>query len=264
MQKTKDYPWTRFSVEVLRAAAEELSRGLKRAAEPGELFVNTDDGRWSYDDVEDFYAAYRASNGWAGIAFRGEGCTLSVEVLHYLPLPTHISVKAPERARINAVFNIFDAHAETSRLPEPPAKPEPPVVVFIGHGRSELWRDLKDHLQDKHGFQIQAYEVGARAGHAVRDILEEMLDASSFAVLVMTGEDISADGTPRARQNVVHEVGLFQGRLGFNRAVVLLEEGTEVFTNIEGIAQLRFGRGNIRETFGDVVATIRREFPGES
>ena len=29
----------------------------------------------------------------------------------------------------------------------------------------------------------------------------------------------------KARMNVIHEVGLFQGRLGFERAIVLLEEG---------------------------------------
>jgi len=142
-------------------------------------------------------------------------------------------------------------------LPEPPL---PKPRIFIGHGKSPLWRDVKDHLQDKHGLEVEAYEIGSRSGHAVRDILEDMLKKSSFAVLVMTGEDETADGNLRARQNVIHEAGLFQGRLGFSRAIVLLEEGTEVFSNIHGIDQIRFSKGNIRETFGDILATIRREF----
>lgn len=132
--------------------------------------------------------------------------------------------------------------------------------LFIGHGRNAAWRDLKDHLQDQHGFTIVAYETGARAGHAIRDILEEMLEESSFAILVLTAEDETADGEMRARQNVIHEIGLFQGRLGFARAIVLLEEGTQEFSNIAGIQQIRFSSGRIRETFGDVLATIRREF----
>ena len=77
----------------------------------------------------------------------------------------------------------------------------------------------------------------------------------------MTGEDETANGKPRARQNVIHETGLFQGRLGFNRAIMLLEEGVEEFSNIQGIEQIRFNRGNIKETFGDILATLRREFP---
>jgi len=133
--------------------------------------------------------------------------------------------------------------------------------VQIGHGGSKQWRDLKDHLSDLHGYEVEAYEVGARAGHAVRDVLEQMLAKSTFAVLVMTGEDETLEGTVRARQNVVHEAGLFQGRLGFSRAIVLLEQGTEEFSNIEGIDQIRYPRGRIRETFGDVLATLKREFP---
>ncbi len=63
-----------------------------------------------------------------------------------------------------------------------------------------------------------------------------------------------------ARPNVIHEIGLFQGRLGFNKAIVLLENGTEEFSNINGIQQLRFSKGNIKEVFGDILATLKREF----
>lgn len=87
-----------------------------------------------------------------------------------------------------------------------------------------------------------------------------MLGRSSFACLVLTAEDEMADGTMRARRNVIHEAGLFQGRLGFSRAIVLLEEGAEEFSNIHGIQQIRFAKGNIKETFGEVLATLRREF----
>jgi len=79
---------------------------------------------------------------------------------------------------------------------------------------------------------------------------------------VMTGEDEASGGRTLARQNVIHEAGLFQGRLGFSRAIVLLEAGTEEFSNIEGVQQIRFAKGNIKETFGDVLAVLRREFGG--
>ena len=73
-----------------------------------------------------------------------------------------------------------------------------------------------------------------------------------------------ADGTMRARQNVIHETGLFQGRLGFSRAIVMLEEGAEEFSNVQGVQQIRFAKGNIKETFGEVLATLRREFTPQS
>jgi len=55
-------------------------------------------------------------------------------------------------------------------------------------------------------------------------------------------------------------VGLFQGRLGFSRAIVLLEDGVEEFSNLHGIQHISFSKGNIKECFGDVLAVIRREF----
>ena len=64
----------------------------------------------------------------------------------------------------------------------------------------------------------------------------------------------------RARQNVIHECGLFQGRLGFDRAIMIVERDIELASNFDGIQQLRFDKGRISEVFGDVLATIRREF----
>ena len=132
--------------------------------------------------------------------------------------------------------------------------------IFIGHGRSSLWKDLRDHLRDHHGHDVVAYETGARAGHTIRDILEEMSQATDLAFLLHTAEDELEEGQRQARPNVIHETGLFQGRLGFARAIVLLEDGCSEFSNLAGIQQIRFSKGNIREAFGDVLATIRREF----
>jgi hypothetical protein len=36
--------------------------------------------------------------------------------------------------------------------------------------------------------------------------------------------------------------------------------GVELGSNFDGIQQLGFEKGRISETFGDVIATIRREF----
>jgi predicted nucleotide-binding protein len=161
---------------------------------------------------------------------------------------------------IESVYEVLERAAESSRLPPVPRPSIKPPVVFIGHGRSAAWRDLKDHLQDQHGVVVNAFESGARAGHTIRDILEDLVRTSTFALLIHTAEDEQADGSLRARQNVVHETGLFQGALGFSRAIMLVEHGVEDFSNVAGIQQIRFSPGGIRETFGDVLATLKREF----
>jgi predicted nucleotide-binding protein len=63
----------------------------------------------------------------------------------------------------------------------------------------------------------------------------------------------------RARENVVHEAGLFQGRLGFKKAIVVLEDGCKPFSNIDGLTRLQFPKGNIRSMFQDARETLERE-----
>lgn len=75
----------------------------------------------------------------------------------------------------------------------------------------------------------------------------------------MTGEDEQADGTFQPRMNVVHEAGLFQGRLGFSRAIIVLERGCKGFSNIEGLGQIRFTKGNIKEAFEEIREILERE-----
>lgn len=94
------------------------------------------------------------------------------------------------------------------------------------------------------------------AGESVKEILESMLSESSLAFLLLTGEDIDQDGNVHARENVIHELGLFQGRLGFKRAIAILEKGVMEFSNINGVNQIRFSKGRIKETYGYVFSAI--------
>ena len=86
-----------------------------------------------------------------------------------------------------------------------------------------------------------------------------MLDTACFALLVLTAEDELADGAHQARMNVIHEVGLFQGRLGFEKAIVLLEEGCQEFSNINGLGQIRFPKGRINAAFEQIRQVLERE-----
>jgi predicted nucleotide-binding protein len=75
----------------------------------------------------------------------------------------------------------------------------------------------------------------------------------------MTGEDETEDGRLRARENVVHEARLFQGKLGFERAIILLEEGCGEFSNIHGLNQIRFPAGKIMAVSEEIRRTFERE-----
>lgn len=121
--------------------------------------------------------------------------------------------------------------------------------VFIGHGHSAVWKDLKDFVQDRLHLPWDEFNRVPVAGVMNIARLSQMLDEAAIAFLIMTAEDEQADGKLHARLNVIHEAGLFQGRLGFERAIVLLEDECEEFSNIEGLGQIRFPKGNISAVF---------------
>jgi len=132
-------------------------------------------------------------------------------------------------------------------------------TVFVGHGRAGIWRELKDFLKEKLHLSVEEFNSVAVAGVTTASRLEEILDSVAFAFLVMTAEDEQPDGKYRARENVVHEAGLFQGRLGFKKAIILLEEGCEEFSNIHGLNRITFPKNNISSVFETIRQVLERE-----
>ena len=102
------------------------------------------------------------------------------------------------------------------------------------------------------GLVVQHFNQDVVVGDSTTERLKELLDISAFAILVMTSEDVhkgtNGKSTMHARENVVHEIGLFQGRLGFRRAIVLKEAGTAVFSNIHGLGHIEFPKGGFRNS----------------
>ncbi len=131
--------------------------------------------------------------------------------------------------------------------------------IFIGHGRSPVWRELKDFIADRLNLPWDEFNREAVAGYSTTDRLKDMMSQAAFALLVMTAEEEHTDATLHARPNVIHEVGLFQGHLGLTRAIVLLEEGCSEFSNIIGLSQIRFPRADIAARFEEVRRVLERE-----
>ena len=61
--------------------------------------------------------------------------------------------------------------------------------VFIGHGRSPIWRELKDFVQDRLRLPWDEFNRVPVAGVTNVARLSAMLDAASVALLIMTGDD---------------------------------------------------------------------------
>jgi len=131
--------------------------------------------------------------------------------------------------------------------------------VFLGHARSAAWRELEDFLIDGLGLDCGELEVAPAVDARVAERLDHLQDTCRFAVLLWTAEDERHEGASDARENVLHEIGLFQGRLGRARVVVLVEQGCREFSNVHGVLQVPFPAGGLRSTFAALHAALQRE-----
>ena len=128
--------------------------------------------------------------------------------------------------------------------------------VFLSHGHNEiLWRRLRDFLVSRLKLSTLVLQELPSQGLTVVEKLERASERCRFAVILMTKDDEQSSGGVRARQNVVHEVGFFQGKYGRHNVVLLAEEGVELFSNISGIIRIEFDAGHFDEAF----EPLRRE-----
>ncbi len=204
------------------------------------------------------------------LAFRPSGKFMThdtVVVTAGLQTPPHIQVLA----EMVALTTVFDAASQGQSIASKAASHIERLEkrrtksgrvgtnVFIGHGRSSLWRELKDFVEDRLNLPVDEFNRVPVAGFTNIARLGEMLDAAAVAFVIMTAEDETNEGKMHARMNVIHEIGLFQGRLGFEKAIIMLEEGCEEFSNVQGLGQIRFPKGNIKAAFEEVRAVVERE-----
>lgn len=131
--------------------------------------------------------------------------------------------------------------------------------IFIGHGGSTEWLKLSNFLSQKLGLQCDEFNIVPTAGLQNAERIEAMLKNAHMAFLVMTAEDQHQNGTMHARGNVIHEIGLFQAKLGSRRAIVMLEAGCSIFSNLQGLTTIKFPQDNIMAGSEEVRGVLTRE-----
>ena len=165
MQKRKYYHNTRFPVNVVKKAHDVFLSKLDAEKEidtPNQLEIILGDESWCFDTREEFLAKYSEADDFL-FDHISQGNRLRVR-----PYGTSVGVLVsfPSRFDIESVFQVFERQLDSSKI----VVESDPIKIFIGHGRDQQWRDLKDHLQDEHGFEVVAYEIGPRAGLSIKEV----------------------------------------------------------------------------------------------
>lgn len=111
--------------------------------------------------------------------------------------------------------------------------------VFIVHGRNHGIKETVARTISKLGINPIILHEQPNIG---RTLIEKFTDYSNvgFAIVLLTADDLGkakkdTDLSPRARQNVIFELGYFLGKLGRTRVCALYENGVEIPSDYSGV-----------------------------
>lgn len=118
--------------------------------------------------------------------------------------------------------------------------------VFVVHGQDTGAREAVARFLERTGFEPIVLHEQANQGRTIIEKFEEH-SAVGFAVVLLTPDDMGgiAGGAmhPRARQNVILELGYFIGRLGRDKVCALKSGDIELPSDIFGVVWTAFDAG---------------------
>lgn len=113
--------------------------------------------------------------------------------------------------------------------------------VFLVHGHDEATKQKVARFLEKIGLDVIILHEKVNQGMTIIEKFEEYAAQAGFAIVLFTPDDIGFplgaedQKQPRARQNVVLEMGYFIGRLKRERVCVLYKGGIELPSDILGV-----------------------------
>jgi predicted nucleotide-binding protein len=114
-------------------------------------------------------------------------------------------------------------------------------TIFLVHGHNDHALHETARFLEKLGQNVIILREQPNKGRTLIEKFEDYADVG-FAIVLLTPDDKggpkncgASDLKPRARQNVVFELGYFIGRLGRNRVCALYLEGVEIPSDYSGV-----------------------------
>lgn len=118
------------------------------------------------------------------------------------------------------------------------------LTVFISHVHDgydeEAIATLAEFIENS-GLKPVMLDEQPIKGQTIIDKFEEQADEAGFAIVLLTPDDVGSSKAtgkrkPRARQDVIFELGYLLGGLGRQRVCALYKEGVELPSGIRGVA----------------------------
>lgn len=200
---------------------------------------------------------YRELYGYDSPAFK-EFYALRQDFLRDTATPATIKAKVSEflslaESLIEGAAN--SASVATSRRSAPPTN----RCVFIIHGHDELNRlRLQNMLKER--LDLEPIVISSKPGQSqsIIDKFEEHAKRCTFAIALFTPDDLVTQDSEKyyqARPNIIFETGWFVGRLGKERVLILLKQGTKIHSDFDGVSRVHF-----RDDVHDILSSSKTSY----
>lgn len=139
-------------------------------------------------------------------------------------------------------------------------------TIFVVHGRDHDSRDQLELVLRRLGLEPFVLQVTGGGGDTLIEALERQIGKtaqSSFGIVLVTPDDLGylksetpEDAKPRARQNVIMEMGMLLSSLTRKRCAILQKGFVEMPSNMGGVITIPFN-DHVREAVPKLVQRLQ-------
>jgi len=136
--------------------------------------------------------------------------------------------------------------------------------IFLVHGHDRDARDQLELILLRLGLQPFILQNNDGGGNTIIEALEENIhENTAFGIILLTPDDFGyskadgeADRQPRARQNVILEMGMVMASLGKSKMAILQKQALERPSDIDGILRISFN-DHVREVVPKLAQSLQ-------
>jgi predicted nucleotide-binding protein len=227
------------------ALADEMLKSLPTSLEELENAKHRYYSWTEYNEtlIRKAFTSSAPADAYRGVSF---GCGSSFTPFSDL-VDYYAGDVASSRRRLESLRDQLPLYAVSATVSAQPTQPRAAQSkeVFIVHGHDARLADVARFVGEVTGRQPTILHERPNKGRTLIEKFEGHASNAGFAVVLLTGDDEgglagSGERLPRARQNVVFELGFFAGALGRENVAVLYEAGVEQPSDLDGLAYTEF------------------------
>jgi predicted nucleotide-binding protein len=152
--------------------------------------------------------------------------------------------KLEPKAELEAVF-LSSGTIATAIVAKPK---DGKTKIFVVHGHDTIALEQLELVLRRLGLDPYILQNNDGGSNTIIEALEQQIyDEAAFGIVLMTPDDFGYAKTkgedssqPRARQNVILELGMVLASLGRNRMVILKKGALETPSDVDGVLRLEF------------------------